>query len=698
MVRWALLALLSPLLLVALADTEKPVPKLVGGKAALVPIVTGLKNPESVCIGADGRVYITCIGEFGKDGDGSVVVVVDGKAVPFATGLDDPKGMVAVGPDLFVADNKRVWRIDAKGNATVYVAAKAFPLKPVFLNDIDSDGKGTLYVSDSGDTKGKLGAIFKIDPKRKVTTLVAEATSPEIGSVNGLRLLSEYHILAFNLSAGHLLRVALADGKIEKLAEGMVNGDGITFDSNGRVYCTSWGQGKVWGIPRAGDKPVLIASGFQSAADLCVSKDGKSLLIPDMKAGALYQIPASIPGYEVDTKPLGATLEPAFADIEWTGWKGESAKGKITAQRPIMLTHAGDASGRIFVGEQRGTIHAFKEGDAKTKVFLDITKKVSYVDEENEEGFLGMTFHPKFKSNGEFFVFYTPKGQPKSHLLSKTLPKKYDRTNVLSRFRVKKDNPNEADPASEEILMTIEHPFWNHDGGTLAFGPDGYLYVALGDGGKANDPYGNGQNLKSILGKVLRIDIDKKDEGLAYGIPKDNPFVGKKGARGEIWAYGFRNIWRMSFDSKTGKLWAADVGQNLWEEIDIVERGGNYGWNPREGQHPFGDKGVGPRPGLIEPIWEYYHDIGKSITGGHVYRGKKVPALAGLFLYADYVSGNIWALRYDEKAKRVTGNHPLRQGGFPVYSFGEDGQGELYVLTSTPDGKGIFRLAAKRPS
>jgi glucose/arabinose dehydrogenase len=696
MVRWASIVLASPLLLlVALAAEEKPLPHLVGRDAALVPFVTGLKNPESVCIGADGRTYVTCIGEFDKDGDGSVVVIEDGKAVPFATGLDDPKGIVAAGPFLFVADKTRVWRIDPKGKATVYVEAKAFPAKPIFLNDIESDGKGTLYVSDSGDTKGKLGAIYKISPFRKVTTLVAETTTPEVGSVNGLKLISEYHILAFNLSAGHLLRVRLHDGKVEKLAEGMVNGDGITFDSFGRVYCTSWAQGKVWGIPRAGDKPVLIASGFKTAADLCVSKDGKHLLVPDMLGGALYRIPASIPGHEVDTKPLAVKLEPAFADIEWAGWQGENSKGKITSQRPIMLTHAGDGSGRVFVGEQRGTLHAFKEGDKKTKVFLDITSKVHYLDNENEEGFLGVTFHPKFKANGEFFVFYTPKGQPKSQLMSKTLPKEYDRTNVLSRFRVKKDNPDEADPASEEILMTIKRPFWNHDGGTLVFGPDGFLYVALGDGGKADDPFDNGQNMNSILGKVLRIDVDKKSKGLPYGIPADNPFVGKEGARGEIWAYGFRNIWRMSFDTKTGKLWAADVGQNLWEEIDIVEKGANYGWNRREGQHPFGDKGVGPNPGMVEPIWEYYHDVGKSITGGHVYRGKKVAALEGMYLYADYVSGNIWALRYDEKAKRVTANHPLRKGGFPIYSLGEDENGEVYVLTSTQDAKGIFRFAAK---
>jgi hypothetical protein len=217
--------------------------------------------------------------------------------------------------------------------------------------------------------------------------------------------------------------------------------------------------------------------------------------------------------------------------------------------------------------------------------------------------------------------------------------------------------------------------------------------VTLGDGGLANDPFGHAQNLKSILGKVLRLDIDRKDPGLAYAIPKDNPFVKKEGARGEIWAYGLRNIWRMAFDARTGRLWAADVGQNLWEEIDLIERGGNYGWNPREGLHPFGFKGVGPNKDMIEPIWEYHHDIGKSITGGHVYRGSRVKALEGLYLYADYVTGHVWGLRYDEEKKRVTANHQIRQGGFPVYSFGEDDKGEVYLLTSTATGKGIFWFA-----
>ncbi|MCI0379242.1 MAG: PQQ-dependent sugar dehydrogenase, partial [Gemmataceae bacterium] len=301
----------------------------------------------------------------------------------------------------------------------------------------------------------------------------------------------------------------------------------------------------------------------------------------------------------------------------------------------------------------------------------------------NEEGFLGLAFHPKYKETGEFFVFYTIKKAPKKH------------TNILSRFRVSRDDPDRADPASEEVLMRIERPFWNHDGGTICFGPDGYLYVTLGDGGAANDPYNNGQNLKSLLGKVLRIDVDRKDAGMNYAIPKDNPFIQDKGARPETWAYGLRNIWRMAFDKKTGKLWAGEVGQNLYEEINIIERGGNYGWKLRESYHPFMDAGVGVRKDLIDPIWEYHHDVGKSITGGCVYRGKRLPELDGAYLYADYVTAKIWALWYDEGKKRVTANRAIADRRLPILSFGEDETGDVYLMTYSISGQGIFRFARK---
>jgi glucose/arabinose dehydrogenase len=198
------------------------------------------------------------------------------------------------------------------------------------------------------------------------------------------------------------------------------------------------------------------------------------------------------------------------------------------------------------------------------------------------------------------------------------------------------------------------------------------------------------------MAKVLRIDINHKEAGKNYAVPGDNPFVGVPEALPEIWAYGLRNIWRMAFDRKTGRLWASDVGQNLYEEIDFIVRGGNYGWNLREGLHPFGVKGIGPTKGLIEPIWEYHHDVGKSLTGGLVYRGKMLPELEGYYLYADYVSSKIWALRYDDAKERVVANRPIRDPNVPVMSFGEDETGEAYFMTFSSTGKGIYRFV--RPS
>jgi glucose/arabinose dehydrogenase len=643
-----------------------------------VPFITGLKNPESVVIGPDRGIYISVIGEFGKDGDGAIMKVVDGKAVPFATGLDDPKGLASSRNWLFAADKDRIWRIDKKGKAEVFVAAKAFPSPPLFLNDLVADAFGNLYVSDSGDLKGSGGAIYRVSPKGKVTLITDYKKTPALKAPNGLALDSESHLLVLDLLSGELLRIRLADGATAKVADGFDGGDGLAFDWYGRLYISSWKNGTVHVIPRPGAKPVLLASGFQSAADLCLDPSGQFLLVPDMKAGTVTRLSSQVPGQEIDETPLALDSVVAFPDLEWTGWKGETAAGLPNPLRPVLLTHAGDGTNRVFVCIQQGTIHVFPNDQKakKTKVFLDIAPKVLYQDKENETGFLGLAFPPDYKAKGEFYIFYT--------LKDKKL------TNVLSRFRVSKDDPDRADPASEEILLEIQRPFWNHDGGTLVFGPDGYLYVALGDGGAANDPFGNGQNLKTLLGGVLRIDVSRKENGLPYAIPQDNPFVGRADARPEKWAYGLRNVWRMSFDRKTGKLWAADVGQNLYEEINILKAGGNYGWNLREGLHPFGFKGVTPRDDLIEPIWEYNHDIGKSITGGHVYRGKRLPELDGAYLYADYVSNFIRALRYDEAKGRVVANQPIRDHKLPVLSFGEDERGEVYYMTYTPSGQGIY--------
>lgn len=386
-------------------------------------------------------------------------------------------------------------------------------------------------------------------------------------------------------------------------------------------------------------------------------------------------------GADINSAPLPLKPVVAFENLQWVGWSPEGQDGAPTPLRPILVTHAGDGSNRIFAPTQQGVIHVFpNRADAsKAEVFLDMASKVAYNDKTNEEGFLGLAFHPRFKSNGQFFVYYTNQHKPHQ--------------NVISRYRVDASDPNRADPKSEEILLVLDKPFWNHDGGTICFGPDGFLYVAVGDGGLANDPFNNGQNLKTLLGKILRLDVDRAADGRAYAIPADNPFVKDANARPEIYAYGLRNVWRMAFDRKTGILWAGDVGQDIWEEIDLIVRGGNYGWNLREATHPFGKNGSPPRADLIEPVWEYHHDVGKSITGGVVYRGARLPELAGAYLYADYVSGKFWALWYDEATKKVVANRPIpAPTNLAALSFGEDEEGEVYFTIVSPTGKGLYRF------
>jgi len=383
---------------------------------------------------------------------------------------------------------------------------------------------------------------------------------------------------------------------------------------------------------------------------------------------------------------LDVTGELAFPKLKWANWESVDASGKPHPLRPIVLTHANDDSNRNFVATQRGRIFVFENDHDVTEshVFLDIEKQVQDWRRGNEEGMLGLAFHPKYKSNGQFFVYYTSKDEP--------------HTSVVSRFTVSKDNPNQADAASETVIWKLQQPFANHNGGSIAFGPDGYLYIALGDGGSRNDPMRNGQNLTTQLGSILRIDIDKSEGDKQYGIPSDNPFIDARvidaKARPEIYAYGFRNIWRISFDSKTGDLWAADVGQDLWEEINVVTKGGNYGWSIRESAYPFREVDV-PAAKTIEPVWEYDHQIGKSITGGYVYRGTRVPELQGRYLYADYVSAKLWALDYNKESGKVTRNDAIRGGVLPVLAFGEDANGEVYYFVSSVRGESIYRFKKK---
>lgn len=382
------------------------------------------------------------------------------------------------------------------------------------------------------------------------------------------------------------------------------------------------------------------------------------------------------------TGKLGLTSELAFPKLKWEGWEAIDEGGNIRKLRVMELTQPkGDS--RLFAVMQRGTIYTFENRpDVETsKQFLDLEDTVTQWNTRgaNEEGLLGFAPHPNFGENGEFFVCYTHKD---------------DHRSIVSRFRVSKDDPNKADRDSEEIILELKQPFQNHNGGSIEFGPDGYLYLSFGDGGFRNDPQISGQDRGSLLGTILRIDVDSQADGKKYGIPADNPFVNVKGARPEIYAFGFRNPWRIAFDKATGRLWMGDVGQELWEEVNVVEKGANYGWSGREGSYPFGNKkqpvhDIAPR----SPLWEYDHTIGKSITGGRVYRSQRLPELQGKYLYADYVSGAIWALTYDETSGKATANEQVIAGGIPVLAFGEDAAGEIYYMIDSARGQCIFRFA-----
>jgi glucose/arabinose dehydrogenase len=376
----------------------------------------------------------------------------------------------------------------------------------------------------------------------------------------------------------------------------------------------------------------------------------------------------------------------AFPNATWEGWSAETDDGRPAEPlHPLLVTHAGDGSGRRFVLDQSGMIHVvprdLPQGEWQARLFLDIRTRTAPWDKANEEGLLGLAFHPRFRENGEFFICYCLKGEPQTE----------PRIERVSRFRVLSTDPSRSDPTSEEVVLELEQPLPNHNGGSIMFGLDGYLYVGLGDGGGRDDPLQTAQSLGTWLGKILRIDVDRRDPGKAYAVPLDNPFVGRAGARPEIFAYGFRNPWQISIDRQTGRLWTADVGQDLREEIDVVEKGGNYGWSLREGTGSFGQKTAGGP--LIDPIWEYDHQIGKSITGGFVARGGAVPALEGGYLYGDYVSGKLWALWPNENPERIV-NQSIPWNGLPIFGFGHDEAGAVYVLTSSATGQGVFQMVS----
>jgi len=344
--------------------------------------------------------------------------------------------------------------------------------------------------------------------------------------------------------------------------------------------------------------------------------------------------------------------------------------------KPLLVTDAGDGSGRLFVVEQTGRVRIIKAGKVLVAPFLDLSASVSG---GNEQGLLGLAFHPSYTSNGKLYVSYTDRNG----------------TSIIREYHVSTSNPDRVDGSSGRTLLRLRQPYANHNGGNIAFGPDGDLYIGFGDGGSAGDPGNRAQNLAVMFGKLLRIDVNRRTGALPYGIPSDNPYVGRSGLD-QIWAYGLRNPWRWSFDRVTGDLWIGDVGQDAWEEVDRAiashgrnaGRGLNFGWRVMEGSHCYSPSTGCSRTGKTLPLTEYRHTDGRcSITGGFVYRGRAYPDLVGAYLFADYCSGEIWYL--DRGAAR--GTTPIRalDTNASITSFGQDQAGELYLT----DGNGtVYRL------
>jgi glucose/arabinose dehydrogenase len=343
---------------------------------------------------------------------------------------------------------------------------------------------------------------------------------------------------------------------------------------------------------------------------------------------------------------------------------------------PLGLEQPNDGSNRLFVAEQGGTIRLIQNGAVLAQPFLDISSKVVT---GGEMGLLGVTFHPSFQQNGKFYVNYVRSlsGQIQS---------------VIAEYTASPANANTADQASERILLTVDQVgnFTNHKAGQLAFGPDGFLYFGLGDGGSEGDPSGHGQNTQILLGKLMRIDVNATSPGLQYQIPPDNPFVAGGGLP-EIWAFGFRNPWRFSFDRASGRLFLADVGQDSFEEVDIVQKGGNYGWNIMEGLHCFNPPTGCNMTGLMLPIAEYSHSEGDAVIGGYVYHGSNIPTLQGMYVFGDLGTGKIWVLQ--ETSANMFTRTLVATTGKTISSLGQDQSGEIYLVDY--GGGNVYRIVAQ---
>lgn len=402
-----------------------------------------------------------------------------------------------------------------------------------------------------------------------------------------------------------------------------------------------------------------------------------SAVVPSLVAAAQAPKPEAAPA----AAPPVKAAAPAPAATEAPDLTLERICPNVKLSRPVQMIQRPDAPNLWYVVEQSGLIRLLdtsKPDATEAPVVLDLTEPVN--DKSNEEGLLSIALHPDFPKKRELFAYYTANPPRRS---------------VLARFTVGEDGTT-IDPKSEEVILEQAQPYWNHNGGTALFGKDGYLYLSLGDGGAANDPQQNGQNLKTFLAKILRIDVNRKENGKNYAIPADNPFVGREDALPEIWAYGLRNVWRMQFDRETGELWAGDVGQNLWEEVDLIVKGGNYGWNVREGFHDFTGKA---KEGMLDPVVDYSHKDGVSVTGGFVYRGKAIPGLAGAYLYADFGYPRVWALRMKD-GKATAPKMVLKPGTSMISSFAEDKDGELYLVTfeggqNAGQAGAVWRLKSK---
>lgn len=396
----------------------------------------------------------------------------------------------------------------------------------------------------------------------------------------------------------------------------------------------------------APDQPAVPTEDSPSPTDSAATSEQ-----PTPAAGAPIEATAA----PVTDAPVQAENVTNFPDPSGFAW--QQVVTGLT--RPTDLTAPPDGSGRMMVLEQPGMIRIIQNDGLLPDLFLDLRDRVG--SSGNEQGLLGLAFHPQYTQNGFFYLNYTDRNGD----------------TVVARYSVSGGDPNRGDLGSEKVLLKIEQPYANHNGGGMAFGPDGMLYISTGDGGSGGDPQGNGQSLETLLGKILRIDVNNGDP---YVVPADNPFT-NGGGRPEIWSYGLRNPWRFSFDRAEGDMYIADVGQNAWEEINFEpadSTGGlNYGWDFKEGTHPF--EGTPPSDlAMVDPVHEYQHPVGCSVTGGYVYRGQALPEFNGIYLFSDFCTGIVWGmLRGAEGGWTV---QELFRTGLMVSSFGEDASGEIYLI------------------